>query len=123
MQKNPERENLDGAKIYVDGVLNELKARKIRLDLKDYSTYGATLSTGFGGQYLAFPLSGLKAQSLLTDMTNMLNVCISYFSGPWRTNYPNGRIFIDGGGTTIIVCLGANWVNTSSIIDIMVLGI
>ena len=122
MQTNPERDKV--AKIGVNNNLVELKAKTIRIDLKDYSTNGGSLSTGFGGQYISYPLSGLKTAGFLTDFTNLLTADIYWYSSSWRSRYPDGRIILDGDGSTICVLLGTNYVNdgASIQIDLMCLG-
>lgn len=121
MQKNPE--SLEGALIPLDGTLMELKARKLSIDLKDYATYGGTINSGFGGQYITIPLTGLKAQGLLPDFNRFLVPSLYYWSSAWRVNYPDGRIILDGEGSTLCILLGTNFVNTSCLIAILCLGV
>ena len=101
----------------------QLKVNTFNIDLKNYSTdYGGSIVNGFGGQYIALPLASLQSAGILTGFTSIMSANIVYWSSPWRSNYPNGRLLIDGGGTTIDIILGTNFVNTSCSLILSVIG-
>lgn len=101
----------------------QLKVNSFSIDLKNYSTdYGGSLSSGFGGQFIVLRLASLQSAGILTGFTRILSANIIYWVSAWNANYPNGRLLIDGGATTIDVILGTNFVNTSCNLIISVIG-